>query len=91
MTDTLFIDQMRHKLATALAPTRLDITDESARHAGHAGARPGGNSHFRVTVVSAAFVGLSRVERHRLIYQILADDLQGQLHALAIQAQTPQE
>ena len=62
---------IRRRLETALAPSRLELADESARHAGHAGARPGGESHFRLTVVAEAFTGLGRQERQRLIYRAL--------------------
>lgn len=79
------------KLTEALQPERLEIEDESHLHEGHAGARPGGESHFRVTVVSAAFAELSRVERQRLVYRVLADELAGPVHALAVSALTPDQ
>jgi BolA protein len=79
------------KLNDALAPTRLDVVDESARHAGHAGAKPEGETHFRVTVVSGSFRGLNRVARQRLVYGILADELAGHVHALSLSALTPEE
>jgi BolA protein len=82
---------IRAKLEARFAPTRLDIVDDSARHAGHAGARPGGESHFTVTVVSAAFAGLGRVARQRLVYDTLADELAGGVHALAMTTLTPEE
>ena len=75
---------MRRKLTDRLAPTRLAIIDESHRHAGHAGARPEGETHFAVTVVSAAFSGLNRVARQRLVYQTLADELATRVHALSL-------
>ena len=75
----------------ALAPTRLELIDDSARHAGHAGARPEGESHFRLTIVAAAFAGKSRLERHRLVFAALGDLLQTDVHALAITALTPAE
>ena len=79
------------KLTAALAPARLSIVDESHRHAGHAGARPEGETHFRVEVVSAGFGGLGRVQRQRLVYEILAEELKGPVHALALQTRTPEE
>ncbi len=84
-------DQIRNKLTQALNPSRLDITDDSARHAGHAGARPEGESHFTIEVVSARFAGLSRLERQRLIYRTLAEEMARDIHALAVTARTPEE
>ncbi len=82
---------IERKLTEALAPTRLEVVDDSGRHAGHAGHRPGGESHFSVRVVSAAFAGKSRVERHRMVNTVLADELAGPVHALQLTAQTPEE
>jgi BolA protein len=82
---------IRNKLETALAPDRLAVIDESHLHAGHAGAREEGESHFRVEVVSAAFEGLNRIARQRLIYKALAEEMQTDIHALAIDAKTPGE
>lgn len=82
---------IERKLTEALAPTRLEVVDDSGRHAGHAGHRPGGESHFSVRVVSAAFAGKSRVERHRMVNSVLADELAGPVHALQLTAQTPEE
>ncbi|MBT5415018.1 MAG: BolA family transcriptional regulator [Rhodospirillaceae bacterium] len=79
------------KLQSALDPQSLEIVDESHLHAGHAGARPEGETHFRVHVVSEAFVGLGRVARQRLVYAALAEELAGPIHALSIRAQTPDE
>ena len=79
------------KLAAALAPQRLSVVDESHRHVGHAGARPQGETHFRVEIVSPAFAGLSRVARQRLVYDVLAAELKGPVHALALQTRTPEE
>jgi BolA protein len=79
------------KLTAAFSPTRLEIADDSARHAGHAGAHEGGESHFNVTIVSAAFEGVSRVQRQRLVYRALADELAGPVHALALKALAPGE
>jgi BolA protein len=84
-------EQIRRKLAAALAPSRLDIVDESARHAGHAGARPEGETHFRLTIVSAAFEGRTRVDRHRLVNALLAEELIGRVHALSLTTLTPDE
>ncbi len=83
--------RIRSKLSTALAPVRLEVIDESHHHKGHAGHHPEGESHFRVEVVSAAFAGKSRVERHRIVNGLLAEELAGRVHALAISAQTPEE
>jgi BolA protein len=85
------IEAIRDKLQTAFEPTRLEVEDDSARHAGHAGAAPGGESHFNVTIESAAFVGTSRVARQRMVYRTLADELAGPVHALAVKALAPGE
>ncbi|MBI1273732.1 MAG: BolA/IbaG family iron-sulfur metabolism protein [Alphaproteobacteria bacterium] len=77
---------IREKLVTAFKPSRLDLVDESARHAGHAGAPAGGESHFRLTIIAPAFDGKSRVERHRMVNQVLAAELAAGLHALTIKA-----
>jgi BolA family transcriptional regulator, general stress-responsive regulator len=84
-------DQIAEKLNAALAPQSLDVEDESQNHAGHAGHRPGGQTHFRVYIVSEAFRGKSRVERHRMINQLLSAELAGGVHALAIHASAPGE
>lgn len=84
-------DAIRQRLTTALSPSLLDLVDESARHAGHAGARPQGESHFRVSIVSAKFAGKSRVERQRMVFAALGDLMQTEIHALAITALTPGE
>ena len=84
-------DRMREKLTTALQPTRLVIRDDSERHAGHAAARPEGETHFHVEIVSAAFTGLNRVARQRCVYALLADELAGPVHALALATLTPEE
>lgn len=73
-------------LTRALDPTSLEVTDESHLHAGHAGARAGGESHFRIDVVAAAFAGKGRVERHRMIYAALAQEIADGVHALAVNA-----
>ena len=82
---------IERKLTEALAPTALDVIDESHHHAGHGHHHPDGESHFRVEVVSAAFVGKSRIERHRLVNALLAEELASRVHALAIGARTPEE
>jgi BolA protein len=82
---------IREKLVRALAPTRLDIFNDSHLHAGHRSSPGTGESHFRVLVVSAAFAGKSRVARHRLVNKALAEELRGKVHALAIQAYAPGE
>ncbi len=79
------------KLEAAFAPSRLDVLDESHRHAGHAGARPEGETHFRVLIVSAAFAGQGRVARHRAVTKALADELAGPVHALALTTLAPGE
>jgi BolA family transcriptional regulator, general stress-responsive regulator len=79
------------RLKEALDPTSLEVVDESDRHAGHAGAREGGGTHYRVRVVSAKFERRSRVERHRLVYDLLAPEFADGLHALALVAKTPGE
>jgi BolA family transcriptional regulator, general stress-responsive regulator len=84
-------DQIAEKLNAALAPQSLDVEDESKNHEGHAGHRPGGQTHFRVYIVSEAFRGKSRIERHRMINQLLAAELAGGVHALAIHASAPGE
>jgi BolA protein len=83
-------DEIRRRLAV-LAPARLELVDESAQHAGHAGASPGGNTHWRLTIVSAAFSGKTTVARHRMVYQALGDLMQHPIHALAIAARAPEE
>ena len=80
-----------NKLSEAFFPESLEVQDESHLHEGHAGHRPGGESHFRVYIVSDAFKGKSRIERHRMINAALAGELAGSVHALAIHAQAPGE
>ncbi len=84
-------DRITAKITEALAPVRLVVVDESHRHAGHAGARPEGETHFRVEICSAAFAGLSRIERQRLVHQVLAEELAGRVHALSLATMTPEE
>jgi BolA protein len=84
-------DRIRRVLQRALKPDKLDIIDESDLHAGHSGAREGGETHYRVEVVSAEFIDKSRVDRERMIHALLADEFSGGLHALSIKARTPNE
>ena len=84
-------ERIERKLRAELAPLSVTVTDDSHKHYGHAGWREGGETHFSVAVVSAAFAGKSRVERHRMINRALADELAGGVHALAISAKAPGE
>ena len=84
-------DLITEKLTEAFAPQSLRVEDESHRHEGHAGHRPGGQTHFRVYIVAAAFRGKSRIERHRMINAALAAELAGGVHALALHAAAPDE
>ena len=84
-------DVISRKLTTAFAPESLRVEDESHQHEGHAGHRPGGQTHYRVYIVSEAFRGKSRIDRHRMINQTLAQELAGGVHALAIHAAAPGE
>ena len=81
-------EKMRERLA-ALAPQRLEIADDSAKHAGHAGAKEGG--HYRLLIVSPRFAGCATMQRHRLIYEALGPMMRGEIHALSIKALTPEE
>ena len=96
MTDGPIATIMREKLTAAFQPTRLELEDDSARHAGHhheggMDASPGGESHFNLTVVSEAFRGQARVQRQRAVNAALAEELAGPVHALSIRALTPDE
>ena len=82
--------RIRERLA-ALEPMELDLVDESAKHQGHVGARPGGNTHWRLTIVSRRFDGKNSVSRHRLVYEALGELMKDPIHALAITARTPEE
>jgi BolA family transcriptional regulator, general stress-responsive regulator len=85
-------DRIVAALTQGLSPQSLEVIDESYQHAGHAGARPGGETHFRVRVTSAAFAGQSRVDRHRAVNALLSDELRPDgVHALAIEARSPSE
>jgi BolA protein len=91
MIMTAMAERIKTKLERALAPLRLAVLDESHQHHGHAGWREGGQTHFRVDIVSPAFAGKSRLERHRLVNAALAEELAGGVHALAIVARAPEE
>ena len=84
-------DAIQDKLTAAFAPTRLEIEDDSARHSGHAGSRPGGESHFNVLIESAAFAGANKVARQRMVYRALSEELAGPIHALSVKALAPGE
>ena len=84
------VDRIRERLQQALTPQQLDIADESHQHAGHAGARDG-RGHFRVRIVCAAFTDQPLIRRHRLVYQALADLMQTDIHALALETHAPGE
>jgi BolA protein len=84
-------ETIRDKLTGRFAPTRLEIADESHRHAGHDGTRPEGETHFAVTIVAPGFAGLSRVARQRLVHETLADELATRIHALSLTIRTPDE
>ena len=90
MAETLR-DWIAGRLGAELVPSHLEVIDESHLHAGHAGARAEGETHFRLDVVSAAFEGKSRVERHRLVNSLLDEAFKRGLHALAVRARTPAE
>lgn len=83
-------ERIAQALTSALSPQSLDVIDESHLHKGHAGARPEGETHFRVRITAEAFRGKSRVDMHRTINSILADELTAGVHALAIQAKAPE-
>ena len=82
--------RIREQLA-ALEPVSLDLVDESAKHAGHAGAAPGGQTHWRLSIVSPRFAGQPTVARHRMVYEALGGLMQHPIHALAISARSPEE
>jgi BolA protein len=84
-------DSIRMKLSQAFSPVRLEIADESARHHGHSGARPGGETHFNVVIEAGAFEGLGRLARQRAVHAALKDELAGPVHALSINALAPGE
>jgi BolA protein len=84
-------DVIQNKLTAAFQPTRLEIVDDSSRHAGHSGAREGGESHFNVTIEAQAFAGAARVARQRMVHKALAEELAGPVHALSVKALAPGE
>lgn len=84
-------DRITERLTEAFRPEALEVIDESHLHHGHAGWREGGETHFRVIVVAAAFTGKGRLERHRMVNETLAEELREQVHALAIRAKAPGE
>jgi BolA protein len=84
-------EAIRTKLSAAFSPVRLEIEDDSDRHQGHGGSRPGGETHFNVVIEARAFEGQGRVQRQRAVYAVLADELAGPVHALSIQARAPGE
>ena len=85
------LEVIHHKLTETFRPIRLEVEDDSARHAGHAGARPGGESHFNVLIEAEAFAGQPKVVRQRMVYRALADELAGPVHALSVKALAPGE
>ena len=89
MTDRA--DRIAATLTARFAPTALRVIDESARHAGHAGAAPGGQTHYAVLLISAAFEGMNRLARSRAVHEVLAAEFAGGLHALALTLRTPAE
>jgi BolA protein len=84
-------DIITQKLTNAFTPDSVLVIDESRLHEGHAGSRPGGETHFRIDIVSKAFAGKSRLDRHRMINALLTEELAGRVHALAIKAHAPGE
>ena len=84
-------EQIRRALTSAFAPDILEVVDDSARHAGHAGSTAAGETHFKVSVVAEHFAGLSRVERSRQVHQVLASEFAGGLHALSLMLRSPDE
>ena len=84
-------ENIRSKLEAAFQPSHLVVEDDSGRHAGHSGARAGGESHFNVTIEAAAFAGTAKVARQRMVYHALADELAGPVHALSVKASAPGE
>lgn len=84
-------ERIKQKLTEGLAPTQLEVIDESEKHRGHGGYREGGETHFHVTVVSPEFTGKSRVDRQRMVYALLADEMAERVHALALTTKAPGE
>jgi len=84
-------ERIETKLRRALSPAHIEVRDDSQQHRGHGGWREGGETHFHVTLVSQAFAGLGRVQRHRLVNELLAEELAGRVHALSLRLLTPEE
>ncbi len=84
-------EAMREKLQTAFAPERLDVIDDSDKHAGHAGSSGAGETHFTIKIIAERFRGVGRLQRQRAVYATLADELAGPVHALSVQATAPGE
>lgn len=82
---------IENKLNAALSPEHLEVIDNSSQHAGHAGANPNGESHFGVVVVASTFEGQNRVQRQRMVYEVLAEEMAGKVHALELKTLTPDE
>lgn len=82
-------DVIRDKLVAAFSPILLNIEDESHLHAGHAGSSPEGETHFRIKIVASAFEGLSRLERQRMVYRVLSEEMANRVHALALSVDAP--
>jgi len=85
------LNAIESKLTQALSPEHLEVMDNSAKHAGHAGARPGGESHFAVILVASAFEGKNRVQRQRMVYDALSSEMASDIHALELKTLTPDE
>ncbi|MBI3420198.1 MAG: BolA family transcriptional regulator [Proteobacteria bacterium] len=83
--------RIREKITAAFSPCTIQLEDQSPKHAGHAGAKPGGETHFHLEIVSPAFAGLSRVERQRRVHAALKDELEGPVHALSLSLKMPEE
>jgi BolA protein len=84
-------EAIQTKLTAAFSPSRLEIQDDSSRHAGHSGAREGGESHFNIVIEAEAFQGAAKVARQRMVYKALAEELAGPVHALSVKALAPGE
>ena len=84
-------DRIREKLSLKLTINKLEIEDDSAKHAGHSGSREGGETHFNIKVVSPDFIGKNKVARHKLVYDALKDEMKERIHALSIKALAPEE
>ncbi|MEQ9813572.1 MAG: BolA family protein [Azospirillaceae bacterium] len=91
MSGTPIADRIRDKLSATFVPSRLEVVDDSHRHRGHAGHDPRGESHFSVLIVSPRFEGVTRVQRQRLVYDLLAEELADRVHALSLTTLAPAE